>query len=195
MTARPGQPAPSPTSACVSDGPGHGSGIITEHFHSGHSRRRPTRSSRYQHMPDKGRNQAETRPLSLQPAHSWLVRMLLRLLAIVSLGLGIIGAFLPGLPTTVFVLIAAWAAARSSPPLHAWLLRHPLFGPALENWNNGRCVSRRAKRTAAIVMSISAVWLAFAIRPGWVAGLLIACMATVLTWLWRRPEPPSSDNT
>ncbi len=128
----------------------------------------------------------------LQALHSWPVRMLLRLLAIISLCLGVIGVFLPGLPTTVFVLIAAWAAARSSPSLHAWLLQHYLFGPVLDNWNNGRCVSRRAKRTAALVMTISALWLAYAVRPIWLAALPILCMAIVLLWLWRRPEPPRS---
>jgi len=57
------------------------------------------------------------------------VRWLLLALALLSLATGIVGIFLPGLPTTVFILIAAWAAARSSPRLHAWLWRHKLFGP------------------------------------------------------------------
>src|SRR5690606_1302921 len=90
---------------------------------------------------------------------AWWQRLLLRLLAGVSLCLAVVGAVLPGLPTTVFVLIAAWAAARSSPALHAWLVQHKVFGPVLLNWNNGRCVSRRAKRTAAAVMSLSAAWM------------------------------------
>jgi uncharacterized membrane protein YbaN (DUF454 family) len=122
--------------------------------------------------------------------HAWWQRLLLRLLAGISLGLAIIGAVLPGLPTTVFVLIAAWAAARSSPGLHAWLMQHSVFGPVLHNWNNGRCVSRRAKRAAAIVMSLSAAWMVYALRPRWLAAVLLLIMASVLVWLWRRPEPP-----
>lgn len=121
--------------------------------------------------------------------HAWWQRLLLRLLAGISLGLAIIGAVLPGVPTTVFVLIAAWAAARSSPALHAWLMRHRIFGPVLHNWDNGRCVSRRAKRAAAIVMSLSAAWMIYALQPLWLAALLILIMASVLVWLWRRPEP------
>jgi len=124
-------------------------------------------------------------------AHAWWQRLLLRLLAGVSLCLAVIGAILPGLPTTVFVLIAAWAAARSSPGLHAWLMRHQVFGPLLHNWDNGRCVSRRAKRAAAIVMSLSAVWMLYALERRWLAVFLILIMASVLVWLWRRPEPPA----
>nr|MBF0684814.1 YbaN family protein [Pseudomonas sp.] len=123
--------------------------------------------------------------------HAWWQRLLLRLLASISLGLAIIGAVLPGLPTTVFVLIAAWAAARSSPGLHAWLMQHRIFGPVLINWNNGRRVSRRAKRAAAAVMSLSAAWMLYAMQPRWLAVLLIASMAIVLVWLWRRPEAPA----
>jgi len=122
---------------------------------------------------------------------AWWQRLLLRLLAGVSLCLAVVGAVLPGLPTTVFVLIAAWAAARSSPALHAWLVQHKVFGPVLLNWNNGRCVSRRAKRTAAAVMSLSAAWMIYAIQPRWLAAVPIAIMATVLAWLWKRPEQPS----
>lgn len=132
--------------------------------------------------------------LRQQPAvaHAWWQRLLLRLLAAISLGLAIIGAVLPGLPTTVFVLIAAWAAARSSPALHAWLMQHRVFGPVLVNWNNGRRVSRRAKYAAAAVMSLSAAWMLYAMQPRWLAAVLIASMVTVLVWLWRRPEalPP-----
>lgn len=126
--------------------------------------------------------------------HTWWQRLLLRLLAVVSLGLAIIGAVLPGLPTTVFVLIAAWAAARSSPALHAWLMRHKVFGPVLHNWDNGRCVSRRAKRAAAIVMSLSAAWMVYALESRWLAAVLILIMASVLVWLWRRPEPPGQES-
>ena len=54
-------------------------------------------------------------------------------LAYASLGLGLVGVFVPGLPTTVFVLIAAWAAARGSDRLHHWLLTHPRFGPSIRD--------------------------------------------------------------
>jgi uncharacterized protein len=56
------------------------------------------------------------------------------LLAYASLGLGIVGVFVPGLPTTVFVLLAAYAAARGSERLHARLLADPRFGQVIRDW-------------------------------------------------------------
>lgn len=119
------------------------------------------------------------------------LRWLLLALAFVCLGLGIIGLFLPVLPTVPFLLVAAWAAARSSPRLLAWLEDHPHFGPSLHDWRRGGVVRRRAKWTATLVMSASAVSLLVFVKIKWAALLAIACMATVLVWLWRRPETPS----
>ena len=96
---------------------------------------------------------------------------------------------MPGLPTTVFILMAAWAAARSSPRLHGWLMRHRLFGPMLVNWQNGGFVSRRAKWSATIAMAVCAVILWFTAHQVWGAWLGIGSMACVLVWLWCRPEP------
>jgi uncharacterized membrane protein YbaN (DUF454 family) len=95
------------------------------------------------------------KPLSL------LARVLLHCFAVLCLVLGLIGVVLPGMPTTVFILMAAWAAARSSPRLHAWLRNHRIFGPLLRNWENGRTVSRRAKWSATITMAACAVIVSF----------------------------------
>lgn len=119
----------------------------------------------------------------------WPVRWLLLAFAVLCLALGIIGIVVPGLPTTVFILMAAWAAARSSPRLYRWLWNHRLFGPLLRNWAQGGKVSRRAKWSAAIVMAISAAILLLLGPHGWVLGVALASMACVLVWLWRRPEP------
>lgn len=124
-------------------------------------------------------------------ARHWLSRWLLRVLAVLSLGLGVLGIFIPGLPTTVFVLIAGWAAMHSSPRLHAWLWQHRLFGPMLRNWQAGGYVSRKAKRSAAITMALCAALLWLLPMPLWVRLLACGCMAAVLAWLWQRPEPPS----
>jgi uncharacterized membrane protein YbaN (DUF454 family) len=70
------------------------------------------------------------------------------LLAYISLGTGIVGIFVPGLPTTVFILIAAYAASRGSDRLHRYLLEHPRFGPMIRNWQTNGAVSRRAKWAA-----------------------------------------------
>ena len=119
----------------------------------------------------------------------WYTRWLLRALAVTSLAVGMLGLVIPGLPTTVFILIAGWAAMRSSPRLHAWLWQHRLFGPMLQNWAAGGLVSRRVKRSAATMMAVCALILWFTSTPLWVRALASSCMAVVLIWLWRRPEP------
>ncbi|KAB2903369.1 MAG: DUF454 domain-containing protein [Burkholderiaceae bacterium] len=124
-----------------------------------------------------------------QPSVSPLVRWLLMAFAALSLAMGIIGVFVPGLPTTVFILMAGWAAARSSPRLHAWMWNHPLFGRMLRDWARGGRVSRRAKWSATTLMALSAAILLLTPTRPWVCAVAITCMACVLAWLWRRPEP------
>ena len=126
------------------------------------------------------------------PIRSPLLRWVLLLCAVISLGMGVVGIFVPGLPTTVFVLIAGACAARSSPRLHAWLWRHPLFGSMLRNWAAGGFVSRRAKYSASATMAVCAIIMLLVPAPNWAKAMSISCMACVLIWLWSRPEPPSS---
>jgi uncharacterized membrane protein YbaN (DUF454 family) len=109
-------------------------------------------------------------------------------LAYLALGLGVLGVFLPGLPTTPFVLLAAWAAARSSRRLHQWLLDHRLFGPMVRDWQARGAVSRRAKRTAVLTMALCAVLMFLTAPAWWMAATGTACMVVVALWLWSRPE-------
>ncbi|MFT4190680.1 MAG: YbaN family protein [Comamonas sp.] len=120
----------------------------------------------------------------------WPLRAALIVFACASLATGIVGIFVPGLPTTVFVLMAAWAAARSSPRLYGWLLHHRVFGPIIHNWHQGGFVSRKAKWSASVAMLASALIAGWTIPRTWVAALAIGCMACICLWLWRRPEPP-----
>ena len=103
--------------------------------------------------------------------------------------MGAIGVVVPGLPTTFFILMAAWAAARSSPRLYRWLWNHRLFGPLLRNWALGGCVSRRAKWSAATMMTLSAIVLFITVSRPWIVAIAVVSMACVLAWLWKRPEP------
>ena len=117
------------------------------------------------------------------------------LLAYTSLGVGIVGVFVPGLPTTVFILVAAYAASRGSERLHRHLVTHPRFGPMIHDWHLHRAVSRRAKWAATWTMLFSAVILLALMRwtgshRWWMVALPMACMAVVGAWLWMRPEPP-----
>ncbi len=136
--------------------------------------------------PDEGATPLQRPTLRPLPR---VVRWLLLAFSGLCLVLAVIGVILPGMPTTVFVLMAAWAAARSSPRLHRWLLDHRLFGPMLRDWQNGRMVSRRAKWSASAAMAFCAVLIVLTAHRTWLAGIGIGCMTLVLAWLWRRPEP------
>lgn len=117
-----------------------------------------------------------------------LVRWALLVLALVSLALAVLGLFLPVVPTVPFVLLAAWAAARSSPRLSAWMESHPRMGPHILDWRRGGVVRRSAKWTATLLMGLSAITMLVVLHPHWLPYPIIACMAVVLLWLWRRPE-------
>jgi len=115
-------------------------------------------------------------------------KLLLKILAVVSLVLGIIGAFVPVLPTVPFILLAAWAASRSSPRMQAWLESHPRFGPMIREWREGGVVRRPAKWAATVMMAASALVMFWVLPNRWVPGVASAVMACVLVWLWQRPE-------
>ncbi len=116
------------------------------------------------------------------------VRWAYLVLAVISLVAGVIGLLLPLVPTVPFILLAAWAAARGSPRLLNWLETHPHFGPTLTDWRRGRVVRRRAKWLAAAAMAGSCGSMLFILGPRWYVLCVIAALATVLTWLWQRPE-------
>jgi len=77
---------------------------------------------------------------------------ILRLLGFLFLGIAIIGIFLPLLPTTPLVLLAAACFARSSEKWHQWILRNETFGPMIRNWEENRCISCKVKLTAILSM-------------------------------------------
>ena len=110
-------------------------------------------------------------------------------LAYTCVGLGLVGAFLPILPTTPFLLVALWAAARGSPRLHRWLRNHPTFGPPLRAWEEKGAVPRRAKWLACTLMSASWV-IILLVTQGWIIPALTAALfVTVGTYVATRPEP------
>ena len=102
---------------------------------------------------------------------------------------GIVGIFLPLLPTTPFVLLAAFCFSRGSARWEGWMLNHPRFGPIVQDWRAHRAVPLRAKQFATVMMTIGSVWAAFTL-PARVAWLPALCCAAVATWLWRLPTRP-----
>lgn len=129
--------------------------------------------------------------MSTEP-RSRLARLLYGLLAYTSLGVGLVGVVVPGLPTTEFVLLAAWAASRSSPRLSQWLENHRLFGPILANWRNGRGIDRRAKIGASVSMLLALAIMLITLPHGYWLYAVIAGMAIGNLWIWSRPDSKPS---
>lgn len=112
-----------------------------------------------------------------------------RSLVVIFVLLGFVGALLPGMPTTVFLILAAWAASKGWPQMDAWLLNHPKYGATLRDWRAHGTVPRKAKWCASIMMSISAVLMLFTSAPIAIKIFTNFIMLMVAIWLWFRPEP------
>ena len=109
-----------------------------------------------------------------------------------SLGLAVLGALLPGLPTTVFLLISLWAFSRSSERLHAWVKRMPLFREALvhvERYHAERSISRGVKTVAVTCAwaSVAIFFLGRGLEPSLtaLALVLLAMSCTIFMALTR----------
>lgn len=108
-----------------------------------------------------------------------------------ALGFAALGLVLPLLPTTPFVLVAAFAFARSSPRFHRWLLAHRIFGPIIVNWREHGAISRRAKVFSAV--SMAAVFLlsiVLGVAP-WVLAVQAAVLGGAAAFVLSRPLPPA----
>lgn len=116
-----------------------------------------------------------------------LTRALWILAGLVALALGALGIFLPLLPTTPFVLLAAACFARGSRRLHDALLAHRIAGPMIREWNEHRSMPARAKRWAWALMALS-FGVSIAVVPeAWHRLLLAAVGLALAAWLWRVP--------
>ncbi|MDC0663644.1 YbaN family protein [Marinobacter sp. SS21] len=111
-----------------------------------------------------------------------------RVIAYLSVGLAIAGAVLPLLPSTVFILIAAWAAGRSSPEFEAWLLNHRRFGPVIANWRHRQVVPRSAKVLACAMLCVSWATVYVVGAPAWMLVLLGAFFCALGGYLLSRPS-------
>lgn len=102
---------------------------------------------------------------------------------------GAIGVVLPLLPTTPFLLLAAFAFARSSERLNMWLRNHRTFGPLINNWHRDGSIDPKAKRTAIIIIVATPVitWLLAA--PPWIVVCQIIVLSAAAIFILTRPSP------
>ncbi len=111
-----------------------------------------------------------------------------RLVGLTAFVLGLIGLFLPLVPTVPFMLLAAWAGSKGWPELEQYLLTHQHFGPHIRNWRETGAISRSAKSIATIMFcgSIVMVWLYPLSQP--LQTILTIFMICVVVWMWTRPD-------
>ncbi len=135
-----------------------------------------------------------------RPAVSWIRdprRWAFAGLGLASVGMGWLGVFVPGLPTTIFLIIASYCFTRSCPWLEERLLRIPLFAPYMKVLDEGRGMSRQAARSALLSMwscvSLSLGVLYLGGRLSLVVGAVIVVSAlagTVMILMYaRKPRP------
>ena len=121
-------------------------------------------------------------------ARSLVGRVFLVVLGLVFLGIGILGYIVPGLPGTVFLLIAAWLFSMSHPRLYRWMMTNRWFGHTLSDYRAGRGIPRRIKVIAvsAIAISVTASVL-FALESGWLQAGLVALGGYGIYFVLSRP--------
>lgn len=117
-----------------------------------------------------------------------LVRFGWRMLAYGAIGLGTAGLVVPLLPTTPFLLLAAWAAPKGSPRLASWLWQHPRLGPALQAWQQQRAIPKTAKRVTTLLLALSWLILWLGSAPTSVLGVTASIFCCVTVFLWTRPD-------
>lgn len=105
-------------------------------------------------------------------------------------GLGLIGAVLPLLPTTVFLIAAAGCFARSSPAIADWLTTHPRLGPPIRDWRAHGVIRPRAKRAAVAAMAASLIAPLALGAALWVTAAQGAALAGVAAFILTRPSRP-----
>lgn len=118
-----------------------------------------------------------------------LVRWLLIAAGAICVVLGVVGIFLPLLPTTPLMLLAAACFARSSRRFHDRLLASRTFGPLILEWEKHRSIPRRTKLTAIALMSLTlAVSIVFFVEPPWLQGLMALFGVLLAIWMHRIPS-------
>lgn len=123
-----------------------------------------------------------------------MIRAIYLVTGLVCVGLGVVGAFLPVLPTTPFLLISLWAFARSSQRLERWLLEHERFGPRLVAWRKHRAIPLSVKLTAWGSM-LGSLSLMFAVGTPWPAiATASGLMAIGAVYVATRPSRPPVDD-
>ncbi len=119
------------------------------------------------------------------------VRYALLVFGCINVITGLIGVVVPGLPTTVFLIIATWAFSKSSVRFHQWLWSHPKFGPPIRAWHEHRVIPYRAKVAAISMMAASFLFVVLMVAKSWVLPLvMIAVLVPSAAYIASRASTP-----
>lgn len=119
------------------------------------------------------------------------LRLIFLAAAWISLGLGVLGIFLPILPTTPFAILSGYLFSKSSPKLHQWLLQRPILGELIIQWEKHGVIKIKAKvmSTALIIPLFS--YTIFFVDVVWPIKLIVSLIGVaVLSFIWSRPSRP-----
>jgi uncharacterized protein len=115
----------------------------------------------------------------------WGPKKLATFLGYFAVLLGVIGIFLPLLPTTPFLLLAAYFFSKGNPRIHSWLINHPRLGPPVRDWNENRVIRPSAKWLATLGIGTSLAWMILATPMPWLLKIFIAVVLTgVIIFVW-----------
>ena len=119
-------------------------------------------------------------------------RFIWLLVGLTAVAIGAVGVVLPLVPTTPFLLVAAFAFARSSERMNSWLREHQVFGPLINNWHRDGSIDRNTKRTAIIVIVATPVITWLLDVPPWVVACQIVVLSAAAIFILTRPSPAES---
>ncbi|WFB36722.1 YbaN family protein [Kiritimatiellota bacterium B12222] len=122
-----------------------------------------------------------------------MTRAVAFILAYLFLALAIMGVLLPLVPTTPFLLLAAWFSAKGSEKLHRWLHQHPQFSQLLRDWEKEKAVSRKSKVVAVLMLTLSWIGSAYRMDQPWGPVVIGVILLGVACFLITRPEPRSQE--
>ncbi len=111
------------------------------------------------------------------------MRTLLTIGACICICLGIIGAFLPIVPTTPFLILATVLSYNASPKIRQWLLEHPVFGSAIQNYLENRSITTRALRSALVTLWLCFFVSVYLVGNIWVGSILLVINGLVTLYL------------
>ncbi len=121
-------------------------------------------------------------------------RILLIIAGVLSLVLGVIGAFVPLLPTVPLILLAAYCFGRSSERLHQWLIHHRYFGPILDNFQAGKGIPKRVKYRTIAIIWVSMGFSCWMVAKLWLCVMLVCIGLAVSIYLLRLPDYNGQNN-